>query len=315
LSTSAQTLAERIEQEKRNFRLYSDAIALYSSIRLYLQTYSFDVYVEPTLRIGVEAQPTIPDLLIKTIADWTVIEHKGSLPRNRKQIASELEEIKKYGQTCNFKESTFTPKVVLLCPRKLSMDLVAQQQKKELTLPTLISYSPPTERICTLSTENGLLGDVYLLDLFDKCANKVEMKTDILERYKYKFIRREPPIPYTTHFIWAFINLEKNAFQKKITVQYDSLLKVINSFCPPWCVEARQLSEGRLNKAIEFLKQLGWVKYDADTKELTADTSRGTKAGRMEEYLCEKFVIYSEETSAQEPSEAKIVLKPLDQFF
>ena len=142
------------------------------------------------------------------------------------------------------------------------------------------------------------------------------METEVTERVKYKFIRREPPIPYTTHFIWAFINLSKDAFQKKVVVHYDGLIKRMNDFCPPWCAQARQLSEGRLNKAVEFLKKLGWIKFDPETKEITADTSRGTKAGRLEEYLCDKFVRYSVE-GAGKPIESKkpTGMKPLEVYF
>jgi len=53
------------------------------------------------------------------------------------------------------------------------------------------------------------------------------------------------------------------------------------------------LSEGRLKKAMEFLRHLGWIRFDPDTKEITADTSRRTETGRLEEYLCEKNMFTS----------------------
>ncbi len=317
MPASGHTLAERIEQEEREVRLYADAVALYTSIYLYFQRYQFTVHVESTVRAGVESRQLIPDLLVKTTADWTVIEHKGSLPKSQKKMAAELDEIGRYGQTTVFDRSTFNPQVVLLCPRKLAGDLIALQEKKQLQLPTLISYSPPTERVCNLIQEQGELRDVYLKDLFAKKENRVEMDIETIERYKYKFIRREPPVPYTTHFIWGFINLSKSAFQKKITVQYSGLIQRINDFCPPWCSEARQLSDGRLNKTIQFLKRLGWIKFEKGTNEITADTSRGTKAGRMEEYLCRKFVEYTEEVpEGKERGEAEkpVIVRPLEDF-
>jgi len=315
---SGKNLAERIEQQEREFRLYSDAIALFASIRAYFQNYQFTVHVEPTVRTGPEARQLVPDLLVKTIAGWTVIEHKGSLPRSRKRLEAELGDISKYAQTTTFNNSAFNPQVVLLCPRKLADDIIAQK-KSGLQLPNVISYTSPMERVCTLGLEEGELTDVYLKDIFARNSGRVNMDTDITERYKYKFIRREPPIPYTTHFIWAFINLSKDAFQKEVVVEYDKLIQMMNDFCPPWCAEARQLSEGRLKKAVSFLKRLGWVKFDADTKRLTADTSRGTKVGRLEEYLCEKFVKQSEEIPTKQlerkSPEQLVGMKRLEEYF
>lgn len=291
------TLSQRIEEEKRNVRLYADAIALYSSVRLTFQNYGFAVHVEPTVRLVDQNQKT-PDLLVETKNGFTILEHKGSLPMEKGNLSRKLRELAEYDQSMTCGNSNFRPDVILLCPSRLATDLMSR--KAELKLPTVVSYSAPTEKNCILTLANGTLKDGYLRDLFDMKSNELKLSTDIIERYKYKFIRREPPVPYTTHFIWAFINLSKDAFQKKVTVSYDQLIERINEFCPPWCAEARQLSEGRLNKVMKFLQHLGWIKYDRQTREIVADTSRGTKAGRMEEYLCDKFVKFTEELTPQQ---------------
>jgi hypothetical protein len=313
---STSTLNQRIEEEKRNVRLYADAIALYASIRLTFQHYGFAVHVEPTVKlVADQMQVKVPDLLVATKNGWTLLEHKGSLPMEKDLISGELKELAKYDQSLNYDKSIFQPDVVLLCPSRLATDLMPRI--KELQLPTVISYSAPTEKNCTLTQVNGTLKDGYLRDLFDTKSNEFKMSTDTVERYKYKFIRREPPVPYTTHFIWGFINLSKDAFQKKVTVSYDQLIERINDLCPPWCAEARQLSEGRLNKVIRFLQHLGWIKFDRHTREIVADTSRGTKAGRMEEYLCDRFARFSEGVPPGKElgKEEAFRIPPLEEFF
>jgi hypothetical protein len=308
-------LAEAIEELKRDVRLYADAIALYASIRLYfLNDHKITVYVEPTVKVGEKGDPKVPDLLVRTQTGWTVLEHKGSLPRDQDTIANKIEQLSEYNKKTSFEGSVFQPAVALLCPRRLAKDLMLQ--KDQLKLPTIISYSSPTEKICTLIHENGTLVDSDLRNLFAK-SNNLKMNVDVTERFIYKFIRREPPVPYTTHFIWGFINVLKDVFQKKVTTHYDRLIEQINHVCPSWCAEARQLSEGRLNKSIRFLRKLGWIKYNSRTLEITADTTRGTKVGRMEEYLCEKFTKYYgvSPPSKEEPEVRGPSQRPLEEFY
>lgn len=307
-------LSEGIEGLKREVRLYSDAIALYASIYLHFQRHQVTVHVEPTVKIKGKDRSKVPDLLVEGLTGWAILEHKGSLPMDQKLLAAELETINEYNQEIAFNESVFQPEVALLCPHKLTSDLMSKKDK--FKLPTIVSYSPPTEKTCTLAVENGTLKGEKVSGLFSDENGHLNMDIDITERWKYKFVRREPPIPYTTHFVWGFISLSKDAFQKEVTVQYNKLVEQINNVCPPWCAEAKQLSEGRLNKAIDFLRLLGWIKYQSKSGEITAHTTRGTRVGRMEEYLCEKFVKYY--GLAPEPEEEPRMRKrapTLEEFF
>ena len=252
--------------------------------------------------------------------DYSFIEEKGSLPENKDTLRFEIEKVLSYGTEHTFEGAKFTPQVILLAPEdiygKHKQTLLAYQRK----LPA-ISYPFPVEDPIILKRNQGTIHDKKLIPTLtgrDKIRQARTFITTIA------FLRDDPPVPYTAWRIWEILWMRSGASQNDFKMKYSTLLEQCRLFYPPWLSnESAQISQGRLNDALQLLSYIGWVEFAHNLSPDTEITVHYSKGDRIRtgifEFFSKKFVEMTIEKSTKpekrgrQPSPRSLRIRPSKQ--
>ncbi len=255
--TPADDSEEEIGEILHGIKAYQTKIVLFASLRIFLQNNGFSVFIENKReRLGKE--PDEPDIFVQGDS-FTFIEEKGSLPENHDRLQRELETILMYESEHVFQQQKFIPDVVLLCPSDVykSRRRVIRQYEKTLTV---LTYPFPIEDPINLQLVQGEMDDRKLAGLISDKVFVPHARTIIPT---IKFLREEPPVPYTAWAIWQVVWASVPAFRKDFEVRYSTILEECQKFYPSWLSQdIEQITYGRVNDALELLRFAGWVGFD-----------------------------------------------------
>lgn len=154
-----------------------------------------------------------------------------------------------------------------------------------LALPTL-TYSSPIEDPIVIQHSIGSIRDGELNAVLQ---DRLKVPHDRQRTPMYKFIRAEPPVPYTATVLWRILMVFHKPFQSQYMVKYSTVREECQTLFTPWLSKDKeQLTPGRLNKALDLLQYLGWVQWNKSAGEIMVFPTRGTRVADLADYFCER---------------------------
>jgi hypothetical protein len=228
------------EEITRNVDGYVLSLKIYGSLKLWLERSGIRVFVEKDLP-RKDGTPKRPDLLLKTpMSNFVLIDHKYISSSNEITMRRTLEDMDEYFTEFQFDNSSFKPEVVMLCPIKAAQQFMHLQPS-----PRCIIWGYEVEKKILIEEALGKVKDPSLASLFSPSMS-FEVARETL---RYKFLRQEPPVPYTADTVYRMLwNLRQDWKQPEFNVSYEILLKQFNTLYPPWINrDVHQLTQGRLS--------------------------------------------------------------------
>jgi len=181
------------------------------------------------------------------------------------------------------KSTEFEPEVIMLTPKRAT-----RYFKGILNCPVTWGYKLNEEIVIEQSI--GSVKDSKILSLFNPtcfCPKAEEVA-------KYKFIISHAPLPYTTYHVYTILwNLKPPTqfFVPEFEVKYGDILGIFNNLFPPWISgEIKQLNIKRLQKALLFLQNIGWIRWVKAEKSIIVNTSKGRYIADLFSYLVDRHV-------------------------
>lgn len=240
-------------------KAYQSKIVLFCSLKIYLEGRRFVVLVENNSdRVGQD--PDQPDLQVHGDTTITFIEEKGSLPAGDELLENELQDVIDYQCEHSYRGLKFTPQAILLCPSEVYRARRGVIRKYQDTL-AVLTYPYPVEDPIKIQMGQGRIMDLRLSPLFDPGPAYVDHPRTIITTVK--FLKQEPPVPYSAWTIWQVVWTSVPPFKDDFQVKYSTILQECRAFYPSWISQdTEQITEGRVNDALELLKYVGWVSYE-----------------------------------------------------
>lgn len=239
---------------------------------------------------AVNGDHHIPDIFAIG-SQYSFIEEKGSLPEKEDTLRLEIEKVLSYQVEHSFEGAKFNPQVILLCP-----DDVFEKRRRFLksfqrSLP-IITYPFPVEDPIILKQNQGAIHDQKLVPTL---TGKEKIQQARMTITTIGFLRSDPPVPYTAWRVWEILWLRSDVSQKDFTMKYSALLDQCRLFYPPWLTkEAAQISQGRLNDALQLLSFIGWIEFAGNLTPSTEIMVHYSKGDRLRtgifEFLSGKFI-------------------------
>lgn len=280
-----------MEEMLHSVKAYQSKIILFSALKVFLEEHKMSVFIENKVE-RVQGTPDEPDIV--TIGDgYTFIEEKGSLPSAPELLRIELEKVSAYSTEHRFHGDRFTPQVVLLCPEDVfkARRAAIQEFKGKLSV---ITYPFPVEDPIKFHLALGVVVDPKLDPLTDKTP--VPHARTIMPTIK--FLREEPPAPYSAWIVWQVIWDSAPLMRENFQVKYSAIMDGCKKFYPSWLSrDVDQITHGRLNVSLELLRFVGWIEFlgKPDTKTTVGVSySKGDKI-RSEtlEFLSSKYLEFT----------------------
>ena len=298
-----------VEDIKKAEQNYIDTIFIFRTLSELLNEKGIKYEIEHDI-LNCSGNPGTPDFLIFLDENLTyVIEHKSSLnPSYGKNI---LQEIKDKYECIKYDETTYTPQIICLIPINLLkiMEDIRDKEKINIALSGFaINYDVSK----------------ITFEIHDELQN--EEMSDILNRVisfnpmnysEYRFIKAEPDYPtYTALILWlnVLLSLQDPYIGKKdyFEVNFDIISKRC-SFFPSWIRNNEQLTNNRIKRGLEFLKKIGFIKWDGGRKDpIKVYYNKGTRVDDLREYFAKKFVEFYGKKEEREEKGGKIAT--LDSF-
>jgi hypothetical protein len=249
---------EAVEKAIKEVKAYQTKIILYCSLRVFLETNSFSVLVEnSSQRVGKD--PDEPDIQVHG-EKVTFIEEKSSLPEQKELLAKEIQDVIDYKCERLYRGVQFTPQVILLCPGEVYRTRRTALRRRESEL-AVLSYPYPIEDPIRIQLSQGQIFDGRLASILGTKVTDVEHARTIIPTVK--FLKQTPPVPYSAWTIWQVVWASVPAFKEDFTVKHSTILKECQNFYPSWLSrDTEQITEGRVNDALELLRFVGWVDYE-----------------------------------------------------
>jgi hypothetical protein len=264
---------------------YVDAITLFSSLREYFQDKNIECQIEPKIKKKSGGYKT-PDLLVKS-DNFVIIDHKFTSSTDKENLMSKIDEMETYNKIFLFVDSGLEkevqPEVIMLTPEKATALF-----NSLLNCP--ITWGYVIEEQVEVKQSVRSVRDKNLLSCFNPsllCSRSGELA-------KYKFILSHPPIPYTSCHVFTILwNLMQptQLLTKEFDVKYSDILGIFNTFFPPWLrPEIKQMTITRLDEALTFLQDIGWIKWLQTDGLIIVDKSKGRMISDVFSYFMDKFV-------------------------
>lgn len=258
-------------------------------MKLHLENKQFQAFVERRVQTAKGGEH-VPDIFV--IGDQrTFIEEKGSLPGTKENFIKEISNVLEYSQEHVFEGAHFTPQVVLLCPEDVvqSKNSALAVYKRNLCV---TSYSFPVEDPIVFKRHQGKIVDEKLIPILTGKEKVAQSRTLVP---KIKFLRGDPPVPYSAWHIWLATWSFSSTQMEDFSVNYSAVLEHCKLFYPPWLSqESSQITQGRLNDALELLAYVGWVEFKPPLSPRTPITVRFTRGDRIRketfEFLTRKYI-------------------------
>ncbi len=286
-----------MDEMLHSVKAYQSKIILFAALKVFLEDHKMSVLIENKVE-RAQGTPDEPDII--TIGEgYTFIEEKGSLPSDPELLKIELEKISAYATEHRIHGERFTPQVVLLCPDAVYKVRKAAIQEFKSRL-SVVTYPFPVEDPIRFHLAQGLIVDRKLDPLTDKTP--VPHARTIMPTIK--FLREEPPVPYSAWTIWQVIWDSAPPLRESFQVSYSAIMDGCRKFYPSWLSrDVDQITYGRLNSSLELLRFVGWIEFlgKPDTRtSVGVSYSKGDKI-RSEtlEFLSRKYLEFKR--SKREP--------------
>ena len=289
----------------KSARLYAKKIIFFSIFSKALYELRVSVGIEPKTPVP-NADDKFPDFIVYDNI-ISILEHKTTLPNNEEYFLSIVKET--YEKYCKIEHngSECPAEVILLVPKTCTE--IFEKCESMIKEPIVVW-------VFDLDMEEQKL---QLAEVFGKTENKalkgflketpsIEFKLSDYSRYKFL---REPVHPvYTALLLWQTIfriNIDPLISSKEsYIIDYDSIKEECKSFYPKWIgTERDQITARRLNKALTFLRKIGFIKISDDHKTIEVFHRKGTNAYDLLEYFSEKYIkkdIKTDEESQEQSS-------------
>lgn len=267
--------------------LYGDTVTFFYVFQNALSDAGLKVEVEHDFDSpsGVKKSPDFAVLDEDTITD--VLDHKASLPtpelavKDLNRLAEKYRELSHNGVPSS-------PRISVLYPvgKQGIIDKISKALPANLTLCSFDQTTYDTE------IDFKLHGQVNSSELSDVLRGGAVSFEPSIVRSSYKFIRADPPIPYTAFHLWGvfptFLDI-KSSGQKSFVVDRDNLLQRMENFYPPWIRNNKQVNSNRVANALRFLAQIKFVEWAPGDRDVLVYSTRGTRAGDLLQYFAEKW--------------------------
>lgn len=262
---------------------YVISLRILGTLKRHLEKKHLHAYVEIDIN-RVNGTPKRPDLLVNKNNHFLIMDNKYVRSDNPKTLESALDEVNEYDDNFELKGVNFRPQVAMLCP------LDAAQLCEQLTHVTnpVIGYVVEKEIALTKVTGSIIINEIEeLCDPSSPILVEEEVK-------KYKFIRQEAPLPYTAHVVFSILNgFFTDYFQTEFNVSYDIVLEQFNTLFPPWIKnDVIQLTPGRLNASLDFLKKIDWIDWIKEQNSIVVKTNKGGKILDIIKYFIERYASF-----------------------
>lgn len=294
------------------FNAYVFEIQVLGSLHEYLETMNIPSYIEKKINKKDGGFKT-PDLLICS-DDFLIIDHKYTESDNERTLADKVQEMSEYRSKFILHDNKknqdieFDPECVMLVP-----DGSIKHFKKNLNCPVTWGYK--LNGNVTIQQGIGSVKDSKILALFNPSMwfEKAE------EIAKYKFVISHAPLAYTSSqvytILWTLMSSPSDYFATEFKVKYDTILNQFNHLFPQWIsAEVKQMNVSRLEEALLFLQELGWVRWLSSDKEVIVYKQKGQHLGDIISYLIEQQAkkmyehqirVYQKATAAEEKQKGK----------
>jgi hypothetical protein len=263
-----------LDEMLHSVKAYQSKIILFAALKVFLEDRKMSVFIENKVE-KVQGTPDEPDII--TIGEgYTFIEEKGCLPSAPELLKIELDNIATYAVEHRFHGDRFKPQVVLLCPEEVYKNRKTDIQKFKSNL-SVITYPFPVEDPIRFHLVQGIIADHRLDPLTDKTP--VPHARTIMPTIK--FLREEPPVPYSAWTIWQVIWDSAPMLKESFQVSYSEIMDGCRKFYPSWLSrDVDQITYSRLNISLELLRYVGWIEFlgKPDTKaSVSVSYSKGDK--------------------------------------
>jgi len=266
---------------------YTDSVTFFSVFKDEMDKAKLSCEVEHDFKIsGSKRENRNPDFAIMKGNDIIdVIEHKASISSPQNAL-EEFTDAEKQYRILDYNGVVSKPSITVLYPEwsRIHVDKVRDKVPSDVSLCAFDQTS--ADDVITFKLEgDGCCDDVK--EILD--GNSIRFKATAYS--KYKFIRRDPPIPYTAFQIWGLLYgfLDSKSSDKvEIPVSYKELCRRAEYFFPPWIRNNHQVKSNRMMSALKFLQTTKFVKIAGDDT-IVRYSNRGTKSGDLQAYFAKKY--------------------------
>jgi len=279
-------LPDDVEGFKKTIRdkidSYVFSLKIYVSFKEFLERNApTRVYIEKDLQKTAGGEKR-PDLYVRTATGHVVIDHKYITSSDAVTLKAHLRDVSEYQCDYSIDGQNVRPEVSLLCQLN-----VAQEFRAQALNPTVSILGYTLERNITIEQVVGQIQDPSLKAHFAPTITFPVSDSAI----KYKFIREEPPVPYTAQTIYASLWPLRDEFESpEFKVSYHVVLEQFNTLFPRWLApDIQQMTSGRLNSALRFLSKIGWIRWEQGKDEIFVIVAKGSRIPDLLEYLLEAY--------------------------
>ena len=284
MSKVSTTELEEIKSEIRDrIEGYVLSLKIFGTLKRSLERRHLHVHVEKDLS-RLNGTPKCPDLLIEKDNDFLILDNKFIRSTNPKTLESALDEVGEYDDDFTLESVTFRPEVALLCP----MDAAGMcEQLTQIKYP-IVGYL--VEKDISLRKIVGSIRMPIISDLCDP-GSHIPIEEEVR---RYKFIRQEAPLPYTAQVVFYILDgLFTDYFQRDFEVSYEVILDQFNTLFPRWIRnDVYQLTPGRLNDALGFLRSIGWINWNKESGTIVVDRTKGGRILDIISHFIDRYAVF-----------------------
>lgn len=279
-------LKEIIEQVTNDYNEYEHQREVCLSFReqFTVSSAGIKVWSEPVI-IPPSGNPKTPDLLMAQ-TDWLILDYKEITSKRKKTLEGHIKDMNEYNQTFTIEngKTSFTPDVGMICPANVAPTF----SEIVNTIPVL---GVRLGRNIKLKLTAGKLKSKEFTNMFlAEVSFPLTRKASV-----QKFLRHEPKSDaYIAEIVWAALwQLNPRLGSDEILVAKSDLLTILTANYPPYLkshkgdFDIEQATEGRLNRALKFLKDIDFIKIKHEQKdgkdEVIISTSRN-KGRNIDDY-------------------------------
>ncbi len=262
-------------------RDYTKKIFFFGTVRNKLNSCKIPNDVEPIFQNDI-----CPDFLITKSCN-TVLEHKYSLPREKDYIIAEICDCSIKYKVLKKESQEIHSEVIVALPETCRDGITnAIKELKNEEVVWIFNLNLDQQQLKFEQVHGNPKNDSL-----KECLLKEPLTFIPTDFSRIKFLRKDEPHPvYTAVQLWVQFKTYLTALTKEkyIDVTYDKLIQDLQVSYPQWVKDKEQLTKGRVNKALVFLKKIGFLQVHEGGK-LRIFHTRGTKTDDLNEYFAKKW--------------------------
>ena len=328
---------------ERNFRLYSDTVAVLSAIKKFFDdnpSYGRVVGIESVLGTS-DGRRLTPDLSVALgISSGIAFEFKWSMPMNPDLVEKEIKEVTKYYDAkLGWRTATSSVDqvgVVLVChaddcARVVSSleDIMKGSGSQTLALGSFAIWTwdlviDKEHRQEQLRIAHGYGRTMHeSLNQRFETPGGVTTPEDVLRylRYQYKFIKQEPPVQYTIGVLAQNVlpTFQTGPEREHYNIRIDWIYDYCSKLYPHWQAldeASKQIKRSWIVKALRMMVTLKFAESteQKDTYRIRIPTIVSRRGRTLEEVICKRLARHlakKEEEVRGPPGRVKrVILRP-----